>query len=178
MNKAQQDYTSESWIEERVSADKPVYRNQSLGDRIDGEKKTFKSHGTEQRRTVRRNETRSRNLSAVQSQPSLCDGPNVSASAGDHDTLGARGFQLEPFRERSRHHAKRSSSIHKQLDFFNASRRAGQLAFYVKQTHFKRLFKNRVIVAQPINSARTLMSAKNVAKPAITLWSGRQGLRW
>jgi hypothetical protein len=36
----------------------------------------------------------------------------------------------------------------------------------VEQSHFKRLFKNRVIVAQAMNSARAPISAKNVAKPA------------
>jgi hypothetical protein len=153
--------------------DKPVYRNQSLGDRVDGEKKAFESDGTEQGRTLRRNKALSCDFGAIQSQPCFSYGPDVSLSACDHDALRAGGFQLKPFGQRSRHHAKRSSRVHKKLNFFNPPRRAGQMTFYVEQSHIQSLLKNMVIVTQPTNNATTLVSLKNIVKATI-LWSSTQ----
>jgi hypothetical protein len=148
-----------------VLTDKPVHRDQALADRIDGEEKTFESDGAEQDWTLRRNKARSRDFIAVQSQPCFGYGPDVSLSARDHDALRAGGFQLKPFRQRSWHHAKRSASVHKKLNFFNMPRRTGQMALYVEESHIKSLLKNIAIVAQPTNNATTLNSLKKVAKP-------------
>jgi putative ABC transport system substrate-binding protein len=120
-------------------ADKPVDGNQALGNRIDGEKKTFKSHGTEQRRTVGSNEAWSRDFIAVQSQTCLRDGPNVSLSASDHDPLRAGRLQLKLFRKRAGHHGKGSASIDEKLNFFGTPRGTGQTSLYVKQSHFRYL---------------------------------------
>jgi hypothetical protein len=86
-------------------------------------------------------------------------------SASDYDALRAGGLQLKLFRKRSRHHAKRSSGVHKKLNFFNTSRRTGQMALYVEQSHIQSLLKNMAIVAQPTNNATTLISLKKVTKP-------------
>jgi hypothetical protein len=145
--------------------DKPFYRNQALADGIDGEEKTFESDGAEQGWTLRRNKAWSRDFIAIQSQPCFGYGPDLSLSARDHDALRASGFQLKPFRQRSRHHAKRSASVHKKLNFFNTPRRTGQMALYVEQSHIKILLKNMAIVAQPTNNATILISLKKIAKP-------------
>ena len=79
--------------------------------------------------------------------------------------MRAGGFQLKPFCQRSRHHAKRSASVHKKLNFFNTPRRTGQTALYVEQSHIKSIVKNMAIVAQPTNNATTLISLKKVTKP-------------
>ena len=144
--------------------DKPFYRNQALADGIDGEEKTFESDGAEQGWTLRRNKAWSRDFIAIQSQPCFGYGPDISLSR-DHDALRASGFQLKPFRQRSWHHAKRSASVHKKLNFFNTPRRTGQMALYVEQSHIKSLLKNISIVAQPTNNATTLISLKKIAKP-------------
>ena len=143
-----------------VLTDKPVYRDQALADGIDGEEKTFESDGAEQRWTLRRNKAWSRDFIAIQSQPCFGYGPDVSLSACDHDALRAGGFQLKPFCQRSWHHAKRSASVHKKLNFFNTPRRTGQMALYVEQSHIKSILKNMAIVAQPTNNATTLISLK------------------
>jgi hypothetical protein len=145
--------------------DKPVYWDQALADGIDGEEKTFESDGAEQRWTLRRNKTWSRDFIPVQCQPCFSYGPDVSLSARDHDALRAGGFQFKPFRQRSRHHTKRGASVYKKLNFFNTPRRTGQMALYVKQSHIKSLLKNMAIVAQPTNNATTLISLKKVTKP-------------
>jgi hypothetical protein len=122
-------------------ADKPVYGKQTLADGIDCEEKTFKSHGAEQRKTVRRNEALSSDFIAVQSQPCLRHRPNVSLSASDHDALRARRLQLKPFRQRSRHYTKSSAGVHKKLNFFDTPRRTGQTSLYAEQSHLKYLSK-------------------------------------
>jgi hypothetical protein len=149
-----------------VLTDKSVNRDQAFADGIHGEEETFKSDGAKQSWTLWRNKAWSCDFIAIQSQPCFRYGPDVSLSASDHDALRAGGFQLKLVRQRSRHHAKCCAGVHEKLNFFDTPRRTGQMAFYVKQSHFNRLFKNRVIVAQQIDSARALMSAKNVAKPA------------
>ena len=145
--------------------DKPVYRDQALADGIDGEEKTFESDGAEQGWTLRRNKAWSRDFIAIQRQPCFGYRPDVSLSACDHDALRAGGFQFKPFCQRSWHHAKRSASVHKKLNFFNTPRRTGQMALYVEQSHIKSILKNMAIVAQPTNNATTLISLKKVAKP-------------
>ena len=148
-----------------VLTNKPVYRDQALGDGIDGEEKTFESDGAEQDWTLRRNKAWSRDCIAIQSQPCFSYGPDPSLSARDHDALGAGGFQLKFFRQRSWHHAKRSASVHKKLNFFNTPRRTGQMALYVEQSHIKSLLKNTAIVAQPTNNATTLIRLQKVTRP-------------
>jgi hypothetical protein len=150
----------ESGLADPQLSDKPIYRDQPLGDRIDCEEKTFQSHGTEQRRTVGRNEAWSRDFIAVQSQPRFGYGPYVSLSAGDHDALRACGLELKPFRQRSGHHAKSGAGVDKKLNFFDASCRAGQMSLYVEQSHLKYPLKNTAIVAQPTNNATTSISQK------------------
>jgi hypothetical protein len=149
-----------------VLTDKPVYRDQVLADGIDGEEKTFESDGAEQGWTLRRNKAWSRDCIAIQGQPYFGYGPDLSLPARDHDALGAGGFQLKFFRQRSWHHANRSAGVHKKFNFFNPPRRTGQIALYVQQFHIKRLLKNMAIVAQPTNNATTLISLKKVAKSA------------
>jgi hypothetical protein len=145
--------------------DKPVHRDQALAAGIDGEEKSFESDGAKQGWTLRRNKAWSRDFIAVQSQPCFGYGPDVSLSARDHDALGAGGFQLKPFRQRSWHHAKRSASVHKKLNFSNMSRRTGQMALYVEPSHIKSLLKNTGIVAQPTNNATTLIVSKRLPNP-------------
>jgi len=166
MKRMRQAIGIESRRADLLLTDKTLYRDQALAEGIDGEEKTFECDGAEQGWTLRRNKARSRDLIAIQSQPCFGYGPDVSLSARDHDALRAGGFQLKPFRQRSWHHAKRSSSVHKKLNFFNTPRRTGQLALYVEQSHIKNLLKNTAIVAQPTNNATTLASLKRVAKPA------------
>ena len=165
MKRMQQAIGIESRRADLLLTDKPFYRNQALADGIDGEEKTFESDGAEQCWTLRRNKAWSRDFIAIQSQPCFGYGPDVSLSARDHDALRASGFQLKPFRQRSWHHAKRSASVHKKLNFFNTPRRTGQMALYVEQSHIKILLKNMAIVAQPTNNATILISLKKIAKP-------------
>jgi hypothetical protein len=148
-----------------VLTDKPVYWDQALTDGIDGEEKTFESDGAEQGWTLRRNKAWSCDCIAIQGQ--LCFGyrPDLWLSSRDHDALGAGGFQLKFFRQRSWHHAKRSASVHEKLNFFNTPRRTGQMALYVEQSHIKSLLKNTAIVAQPTNNATTLIRLKKVTRP-------------
>jgi len=150
----------ESWLADPQLADKPIYGDQTLADRIDCEEKTFKSHGAEQRGTVWRNEAWSRDFIAVQSQPRFGHGPYVSLSAGDHDALRACGLELKPFRQRSRHHAKSGAGVHKKLNFFDTSGRTGQASLYVEESHLKYLLKNTAIVAQPTDNATTSINQK------------------
>ena len=140
--------------------DKPVHGNQAFADGINRQEKTFKSHGAEQRRTIGSNKTLSSDFIAVQTQPCFGYGPDVSLSASDHDALRTHGLQLKPFRQRSGHHAKSSAGVHKKLNFFDTSRRAGQMSLYVKQSHLKCHLSNMVIVAQSISNATTLISLK------------------
>jgi hypothetical protein len=125
-----------------ASADKPIYRDQTLGDGIDCEEKTFKSHGTEQGRTVWGDETLSRDFVAVQGQTRLRHGPNVSLPASNHNPLRPSRFKLKLFRQRSRYYRKGSASIYQQFKFFGTPRRAGQASLYVKQSHLKHLLKS------------------------------------
>jgi hypothetical protein len=141
--------------------DKPVYRDQALANGIDGEEKTFESDGAEQGWTLRRNKAWSRDCITIQGQPCFGYGPDLPLSARDHHALGAGGFQLKFFRQRSWHHDKRSASVHKKLNFFNTPRRTGQMALYVEQSHIKSLLKNRAILAQPTNNATTLIRLKS-----------------
>jgi hypothetical protein len=134
-------------------ADKAVYRNQTLADRIDCEEKTFKSHGTEECGTVRRNEAGGSDFIAVQGQPCLRHGPYVSLYASDYDALRASRLQLEPFRQRSGHHAKSGAGVHKKLNVFDTSRRAGQTSFYVKKSHLNTVSKICCILAQTPSNA-------------------------
>ena len=150
----------ESRFADLALAYKPIYGDQTLANGIDCEEKTFKSHGAEQRRTIGRNKTLSSDFIAVQSQPCFGYGPDVSLSASDHDALRTHGLQLKPFRQRSGHHAKSSAGVHKKLNFFDTSRRAGQMSLYVKQSHLKYHLSNMVIVAQSISNATTLISLK------------------
>ena len=128
-------------------SDKAIDGNQSLGNRIDGQEKTFKGDGAEQRRTVWRDETWGRDFSTVQRQTSFGYGPDIPLAARDDDALRAGGFQFEPFRQWAGHHAERRASVHEQLNFFNTLRWSGQMAFYVEQSHVKNL-KSKFIVAQ------------------------------
>jgi hypothetical protein len=130
------------WLADSGLANKSVYWDQALGDRIDCQEKTSKSHGTEQRGTVGGDETPSRDFVALQSQPRLCHGPNVSLPAGDHDALRPSRFKLKPFRQRSRYYGKGSANIYRQYKFFGTTRGASQASLYVKQSHFKHLFKS------------------------------------
>src|SRR5688572_28872473 len=132
-------------------ANKPIYGNQTLADGIDSKEQTLKSHGAEQRGTVRGNEARRRDFFAVQSQPSFCHGPYVSLPARDHDTLRTSRIELKLFRQRSGHHAKCSTRIHEQLNVFTAPRWTGETTFYMKQSHIKNLLENEFIVAQLTN---------------------------
>jgi hypothetical protein len=135
--------------------DKAIDGNQSLGDRIDGQEKTFKGHGAEQRRTVGRDETWGRDFSAVQRQTSFGYRPDIPLAARNDDALRAGGFEFESFRQWAGHHAERRASVHEQLDFFNAPRWPGQMAFYVKQSHVKNL-QSKFIVAQLTYKANCL----------------------
>lgn len=123
-------------------ADKSIYRNQSLGDGVNRQEETFKSHGAEQWRTVGSNKAGSRDFIAVQSQPCFRHWPNVSLSPGDHDALRASWFQFELFRQRARHHAQSGAGVDKELNFFDAPGRTGQMSLYVEKSHLKCLFKN------------------------------------
>jgi hypothetical protein len=148
-------------------ADKSFYGDQTLADRIDCEEKTFKSHGTEECRTVGRNEAGSGDFIAVQSQPCLCHGPYIPLSASDYDALRARRLQLEPFRQRSGHHAKSSAGVHKELHFFGMPRRTGQTSLYVKKSHLNTLSKTCCILAQTPSNATSLIRVKEDVGPAI-----------
>jgi hypothetical protein len=154
-----------SRLADPMLTDKPVYRNQALANGIDSEEKTFESDDAEQGWTLRRNKAWSRDCIAIQRQPCFGYGPDLSLSSRDHDALRAGGFQLKFFRQRSWHHAKRSASVHKKLNFFNTPRRTGQMALYVEQSHIKSLLKNTAIVAQPTNNATTLIRLKKVTRP-------------
>ena len=163
MKKIQQTIRIESRRADPVLTDKPVYRDQALADGIDGEEKTFESDGAEQGWTLRRNKARSRDFIAIQSQPCFGYGPDISLSARDHEALGAGGFQIKPFRQRSWQHAKGSARVDKKLDFFNTPSWTGQMALYVEQSHIKSFVKNMAIVAQRTNNSITLISLKKVA---------------
>src|ERR1700745_2130129 len=99
-------------------ANKSIHGNQTFADWVDCQEKTFKSHGTEQRRTIRRYEALSSDFVAIQSQPCLCDGPNVALFACDHDALRPSGFQLEPCGQRLGYDGKSSAGVYQQLNFF------------------------------------------------------------
>ena len=141
MKRMQQAIGIASRRDDPVLTDKPVHRDQAFADGIDGEEKTFESDGAEQCWTLGRNKAWSRNFIAIQSQPCFGYRPDFALSARDHDALRASVFQLKPFRQRSRHHAKRSASVNKQLNF-NTSRRTGQMSLYMKQSHDESFYKN------------------------------------
>jgi hypothetical protein len=166
MKRTQQTTNIESRIVDSGLTDKPVYRDQTLADGIDGEEKTFERDGAEQGGTFWRNKTWSRDLITIQSQPCLGYGPDSLLSASDYDALRASGLELKLFCQRSRHHTMRSTGVHKKLDFFNKPRRTGQMVLYVEKFHIKSLLKNSIIVARPINNATTLLSPKKVANLA------------
>ena len=166
MKRMQQTINIESRNVDLGLTDKPVYRDQTLADRIDGEEKTFERDGAEQGGTLWRNKTWSRDLITIQSQPCLGYGPDSLLSASDYDVLRASGLELKLFCQRSRHHTKRSTGVHKKLDFFNTPRRTGQMALYVEKFHIKSLLKNNIIVARLINNATTLLNLKKVANLA------------
>jgi hypothetical protein len=151
---------------EPVLTHEPVHWNQALADGIDREEKTFESDGAKQGWTFWRNKTWSRNIIPIQSQPRFGYGPDISLSARDYDVLRAGNFQLKSFRQRSWHHTKRGTSVHKKLNFFNKPRRTGQMTLYVEQSHIKSLLKNSFILPQPTINATVLSSAKTGAKPA------------
>jgi hypothetical protein len=155
----------EKWRAGAVLTDKPVYRDETLADGIDGEEETFKSDRAEQGWTLRSNKARSRDFIAVQSQSCFGYWPNVALSTRDHDALRAGGFELKLFRQRSWDHAKRSAGIDKKLNFLDTPRRTGEMALYVEQSHIKSLLKNRAIVPQPTNNATTLSSDKRLLNP-------------
>ena len=145
----------ESRRAEPVLTHKSVHRDQALADGIDGEKQTFEGDGAEQGWTLRRNKAWSRDFIAIHSQSRFGDGPDFSLPTCDHDALRACGFQLKPIGQRSWHHGERSAGVDKKLNFFNMPRRTTQTGLYVEQSHIKSLLKNRVIIAQPTNNART-----------------------
>jgi hypothetical protein len=139
-----------SRLVETALADKPIYGDQAFGDGIDCEEKAFKSHSTEESRTVRGDKALSSDLVAVQSQSCLSHGPNVSLSAGDHNPLRPSRFQLKPFRQRSGYYGKSSAGVYEQLNVFGTPRRASQTPLYTKQSHLRYLFENML----HCNSAR------------------------
>ena len=149
-----------------VLTHEPIHRDQALADRIDREEKTFESYGSEQGWTFWRNKAWRRDFIAIQSQPCFGYGPDISLSASDYDVLRAANFQLKSLRQQSWHHAKRSASVHKKLNFFNASRWTGQMALYMEQSHIKNLVKNLFILPQPTINATVLTSFKAATKPA------------
>jgi hypothetical protein len=132
-----------SWMADSALANKSVYRDQALGDRINCQEKALKSHGTEERRTIRGYETLSSDFVAVQSQQRLCHRPNVPLPASNHDALRPGRFKFKAFRQRSGYYGKGSASIYKQLNFLATPCRAGQTPLYVKQSHLRYLFENK-----------------------------------
>jgi hypothetical protein len=132
-----------SQLADTALADKPIYGDQTFSDGIDREKKTFKSHGAEQRWAVGYNKAWGCNFIAVQSQPCFGYGPYVSLSASDHDLLRPSRFQLKPLRQRSGYYSKSSAGVYKQLDFFATTCRTRQTCLYVKKSHLKYLFNTR-----------------------------------
>jgi hypothetical protein len=126
-----------SWLADIALADKSLYRDQALGDPIDCQEKTFKSHGSEERGTIGGDEALSRDFVAVQRQTCLCHGPNVSLLASDHNPLRPSRFELKLFRQWSGYYGKGSASIYQQLKFFGTPCRAGQTSLYVKQSHLR-----------------------------------------
>jgi hypothetical protein len=143
-------------------ADKSVYGNQTLADRIDCEEKTFKSHGTEECRTVGRNKAGGSDFIAIQRQPCLCHGAYVSLSASDYDTLRTSRLQLKPFRQRSGHHAKSSAGINKELNVFDMSRGARQMPLYMKKSHLNAFSQTCCILTQtPANTTSVISKQLN-----------------
>jgi hypothetical protein len=132
-----------SRLADTALADKPVYGNQTLGNRIDGQKKTFKGHGAEQRKAVGCDEALSSDFVAVQSQTCLRHGPNVALPASDHDALRPSRLQLKPLRQRSGYYRKSSAGVYEQLNFFATPCRTRQTRLYVKKSHLKYLFNTR-----------------------------------
>jgi len=143
-----------------VLTDKTVYRDQSFANWIDGDEKAFESDSAEQRRSIGCNEAWRGNFIAVESQLCFGDGPCVAPPSSDDHSLRARGFQLELFRQRSRHDGQSRTGIDKELNFFDVPRRSGQMSFYVEKPHLKYLFRNQVIVAKSISNA----TARNEAR--------------
>ena len=136
--------------------DKSVHQDQALTHGIDSKEKTFESDSPKQRWSLRRNKAWSRDFFTVRSQPRFGYWPDVSLSTRDYDALRARGFQLEPFRQRAGHHAEWRTGIDEKLNFFNAPSWTGQTTFDVEQTHIKNLLNNADIVAQPTYNANAL----------------------
>ena len=143
MKRRQQAIGIEGWLADLQLTDKSLYGDQTLGDGIDCEKKTFKSHGAEQRRAVGCNKAWSRDFIAVQSQPCFGYGPYVSLSASDHDPLRPSRFQLKPLRQWSRYYRKGGAGVYEQLNFFATPCRTRQTCLYVEKSHLKYLFNTR-----------------------------------
>ena len=120
-----------------VLTNKPVYRDQALADGVDGQKQSFQSDSSEQCWTFRRNKAWSGNFIAVQSQSCLGYGPHITLSASDNDALRTSRLELKLFGQQPRHNAKSCSGVHQKLNFFNPSCRAGQMGFYMEQSHIK-----------------------------------------
>jgi putative tryptophan/tyrosine transport system substrate-binding protein len=155
-----------SRLADTALADKPVYGNQTLGNRIDGQKKTFKGHGTEQRKAVGCDEALSSDFVTVQSQTCLRHGPNVALPASDHDALRPSRLQFKPFRQGSGYYGKSSAGVHKQLDLFNTSCRTRQTCLYVEKSHVRYLFENTLYcnLAQEQRNSRALATRKTRKK--------------
>jgi hypothetical protein len=141
MKKTQAARGSQSGQAYSALTDKAVYGDQALTHGIDRKEKTFESDSAEQGWSLRSNEAWSRDFIAVQSQPCLGDRPNISLPASDHDPLRPGRLQLKLFRQRTRHHSKGSSGVHKELNFFGTARGTGQASLYVKQFHSRYLLK-------------------------------------
>ena len=133
--------------------DKTIYRDQSFAHGIDGDEKTFEGDGAKQSRSIGCNEAWGGDFIAVESQLCFGDGPCISLSSSDDHSLRTRGFQFEFIRQGLWHDAQSRAGIDKELNFFDAPGRPGQMSLDVKNSHLIYLFKNKDIVSLSIGNA-------------------------
>ncbi|HXV84792.1 MAG TPA: ABC transporter substrate-binding protein [Candidatus Binatia bacterium] len=174
MKRIQQVTEVASRLVETDLADKPLYWDQAFGDGVDCQEKTFKSHGTEQSRTLGGDEALSSDFVTVQGQSRLCHGPNVSLPTRDHNPLRPSRFQLKTFRQRSGYHGKSSAGVYEQLNFFGTPRRSSQTTHYMKESHLRQPFETMLHCnsAQEQRNRRALAARKTRKKCIGSNFSG------
>ena len=145
-----------NWID-LILADKAVYGDQSLGDRIDRNEKTFESDSAEQRRSIRSDKARRGDFIAIERQFRFRNRPDLTLSSGNHHALRTGGLQGEFVGEGLRHNAECRTGIDKKLDFLDMSVRNGQTSFYVEDSHVTSFFENVSILAQSVANATAPM---------------------
>ncbi len=86
-------------------------RDEAFCDWIDGEEQALQCHRAEQRWSSRCDETRGRNLLAVEAQLHFCHRPDLALSSSDHYRLLTLGDNAQTVGEIPRNHEQSSAAV-------------------------------------------------------------------